>query len=193
MRHCYFNSIDDVNSCLNLFSGLFPDVGGSFFLPRLQGKLGYYLGLTGFRLKGKPTPFENYNFHFHWLIKWLNLGPDVFHAGVATHYCESAKIPELEAALLSSKNTDNVANVLNDLCPKPQTEFVLAKHLDQINKSFAAPSMEGILNNLEKDNSEWAKQTIKVFSFYIFLNSSISQYICMFCRLCEQFRQPVWK
>lgn len=32
--------------------GLFPDVGGSYFLPRLQGKLGYYLGLTGFRLKG---------------------------------------------------------------------------------------------------------------------------------------------
>lgn len=32
--------------------GLFPDVGGSYFLPRLQGKLGTYLGLTGFRLKG---------------------------------------------------------------------------------------------------------------------------------------------
>lgn len=43
---------------INLFysrymrTGLFPDVGGSYFLPRLQGKLGYYLGLTGFRLKG---------------------------------------------------------------------------------------------------------------------------------------------
>lgn len=32
--------------------GLVPDVGGTFFLPRLQGKLGYYLGLTGHRLKG---------------------------------------------------------------------------------------------------------------------------------------------
>lgn len=32
--------------------GLFPDVGGTYFLPRLQGKLGVYLGLTGFRLKG---------------------------------------------------------------------------------------------------------------------------------------------
>lgn len=38
--------------------GLFPDVGGSYFLPRLQGKLGYYLGLTGFRLKGKHFLFE---------------------------------------------------------------------------------------------------------------------------------------
>jgi len=31
--------------------GLFPDVGGSFFLPRLQGRLGHYLALTG-KLKG---------------------------------------------------------------------------------------------------------------------------------------------
>lgn len=27
--------------------GLFPDVGGSFFLPRLEGKLGLFLALTG--------------------------------------------------------------------------------------------------------------------------------------------------
>ena len=32
--------------------GLFPDVGASYFLPRLKGQLGTYLGLTGRRLKG---------------------------------------------------------------------------------------------------------------------------------------------
>lgn len=31
--------------------GLFPDIGGSYFLPRLQVNLGLYLGLTG-KLKG---------------------------------------------------------------------------------------------------------------------------------------------
>ena len=35
--------------------GLFPDVGGSFFLPRLDGETGTYLGLTGLRLKGIDT------------------------------------------------------------------------------------------------------------------------------------------
>lgn len=35
--------------------GFFPDVGGSFFLPRLEGALGMYLGLTGARLKGIDT------------------------------------------------------------------------------------------------------------------------------------------
>jgi enoyl-CoA hydratase/carnithine racemase len=32
--------------------GFFPDVGGSYVLPRLPGNLGFYLGLTGERLKG---------------------------------------------------------------------------------------------------------------------------------------------
>ncbi|MEQ9449475.1 MAG: enoyl-CoA hydratase/isomerase family protein, partial [Rhodospirillaceae bacterium] len=32
--------------------GLFPDVGGSYFLPRLDGATGMYLALTGRRLKG---------------------------------------------------------------------------------------------------------------------------------------------
>lgn len=32
--------------------GFFPDVGGSFFLPRLDGETGTYLALTGEILKG---------------------------------------------------------------------------------------------------------------------------------------------
>lgn len=55
---------------LLLSAGLFPDVGGGYFLPRLQGKLGLFLALTGFRLKGR----------------------DVQRAGVATHFVESQKV-----------------------------------------------------------------------------------------------------
>lgn len=50
--------------------GLFPDVGGGYFLPRLQGRLGLFLALTGFRLRGR----------------------DVLRAGVATHFVESEKV-----------------------------------------------------------------------------------------------------
>ena len=45
------------SACRTLFAmpecaiGLFPDVGGSYFLPRLPGSLGLYLALTGARLK----------------------------------------------------------------------------------------------------------------------------------------------
>lgn len=55
--------------CLDL-PGLFPDVGGGYFLPRLQGQLGLFLALTGFRLKGR----------------------DVQRAGVASHFVESQKV-----------------------------------------------------------------------------------------------------
>lgn len=57
--------------------GLYPDVGGSYFLPRLPGSLGLYLALTGARLNGV----------------------DVKHAKVATHYVASKHLPELQQAL----------------------------------------------------------------------------------------------
>lgn len=58
-------------TCVILSSaGLFPDVGGGYFLPRLPGKLGLFLALTGFRLKGR----------------------DVQRAGVATHFVESKDV-----------------------------------------------------------------------------------------------------
>ncbi|ALC48128.1 CG5044, partial [Drosophila busckii] len=64
--------------------GLFPDLGGSYFLPHLEGKLGLYLGLTGYKL----------------------CGGDVYHAGIATHCCESSKIAELETALINGPYAD---------------------------------------------------------------------------------------
>lgn len=50
--------------------GLFPDVGGAHFLPRLSNNLGVFLGLTGHRLRGA----------------------DVLHAGIATHYVPSSRV-----------------------------------------------------------------------------------------------------
>mmetsp|Transcript_18514 Transcript_18514/g.54874 ORF Transcript_18514/g.54874 Transcript_18514/m.54874 type:complete len:364 (-) Transcript_18514:284-1375(-) len=58
--------------------GFFPDVGGSYFLPRLPAHLGFFLGLTGTRLRGR----------------------DVLTAGVATHFVPLARIEALEALLL---------------------------------------------------------------------------------------------
>ena len=55
--------------------GLFPDVGGGWFLPRLRGELGTWLALTGARLKGA----------------------DVAAARVATHFLPSELIPNLKA------------------------------------------------------------------------------------------------
>uniref|UniRef100_A0A8C9ZJX1 3-hydroxyisobutyryl-CoA hydrolase n=1 Tax=Sander lucioperca TaxID=283035 RepID=A0A8C9ZJX1_SANLU len=94
--------------------GLFPDVGGGHFLPRLRGKLGLFLALTGFRLKGR----------------------DVQRAGVATHFVES------------KKHCENM-NLCLSFPP-----FRL----------FSSSSVEGIVQNLKADGSEFANKQAETLS-----------------------------
>ncbi|MEE6490384.1 hypothetical protein FKM82_015865 [Ascaphus truei] len=124
--------------------GLFPDVGGGYFLPRLSGKIGLYIALTGFRLKGR----------------------DVQKAGLATHFVKSEKIASLEKDLVTLKcpSNDDVADVLATYQKKSDTDqdkpFVLAEHLDKINSLFAANSVEEIFENLKRDGSPFATQQL---------------------------------
>lgn len=119
--------------------GLFPDVGGTYFLPKLKGKLGLYLGLTGDRLKGI----------------------DVLHAGIATHYVPSNKLSELKQELLASGPLD-VEKVLAKYQPTNlNDEFSLAPHIEKINKYFSEPTVEQIVERLKNDNSEWAEKILQ--------------------------------
>ncbi|RYG00231.1 MAG: enoyl-CoA hydratase/isomerase family protein, partial [Caulobacteraceae bacterium] len=58
--------------------GLFPDVGGGWFLPRMPGHIGLWLALTAARIKAADCEL----------------------VGVATDFVESVKIAELKAAIL---------------------------------------------------------------------------------------------
>ncbi|KFQ12489.1 hypothetical protein N330_04724, partial [Leptosomus discolor] len=128
--------------------GLFPDVGGGYFLPRLSGKIGYYLALTGFRLKGR----------------------DVLKVGIATHFVESEKIPALEKDLiaLKSPSTENIADLLNSYHVKSKVDqekqFVLDEHMDKINSLFSANSMEEIVKKLKQDGSPFAIKQLETIN-----------------------------
>jgi enoyl-CoA hydratase/carnithine racemase len=61
--------------------GLFPDVGGTWFLPRLPGQAGMWLGLTGSRLRGADT----------------------VAAGVCDWLIQSAELPSLLDALAAGE------------------------------------------------------------------------------------------
>ena len=74
--------------------GLFPDVGGSYFLPRLKGHFGYYLALTG-----APSVMSATISSFLIDAGTHLLGQDVVASGIATHYIPSERIPELEAQI----------------------------------------------------------------------------------------------
>lgn len=122
--------------------GLFPDVGGSYILPRLSGRLGWYLALSGVRLKGS----------------------DVLMAGIATHYVESKDLKKLEVALLECRNEHDIQNVLSNFNKKNLPDFSLKPVLDQIDKCFAPQSMEEIIAKLKTDNSKWAADTLNLLN-----------------------------
>lgn len=126
--------------------GLFSDVGGSHFLSRLGGKLGLYLAITGHRLRGI----------------------DCLKAGIATHYCESSKLPELEKELLECKNPATDIKEILDRSTKAhkveQHQFNLAPHLKQIENCFSAPTVEEIVARLKADGSDWAVKNLEILS-----------------------------
>ncbi|XP_046963262.1 3-hydroxyisobutyryl-CoA hydrolase, mitochondrial [Vanessa cardui] len=121
--------------------GLFPDVGGSYFLPRLQVNLGLYLGLTGDRLKGK----------------------DVVKAGIATHFVSSKRLYELEKLLLRCTSDMEIHSLLNKFNEPPE-EFSLAPNIKHINYCFAASTVEEIIERLEKVQNEWSVKTLKTLN-----------------------------
>lgn len=119
--------------------GLYPDVSGSYFLSRLPGKLGLYLGLTGRRLIGK----------------------DVVNVGLGTHFVQSKNIPELFNALLDLQTGDLDSVVGRFSEDISSHRFSLEQNMDVINEAFSAPTVEEILQRLQREGSEFSVSTVK--------------------------------
>lgn len=119
--------------------GLFPDVGGSHFLPRLEGGLGMYLALTGNRLKGS----------------------DLVQAGIATHYVQSERLDDLVEALAAVAEPADVAPTLE----KFSSPVEVASYDDvraKIDSCFVQDSVADIIKALEDDGSEWATKQVGI-------------------------------
>src|SRR4051812_489843 len=112
--------------------GFFPDIGATFFLPRLPGEIGTYLGLTGMRMQGA----------------------DSVHTGLATHFTPRADLPALSHALAA----DGPGALGPHLAPLP--EFTLAPHRAAIDHCFGADSVPAIVRRLEAIGDEWAARTL---------------------------------
>ena len=125
--------------------GLVPDVGGGFFLPRLPGQLGMFLGLTGHRLKG-----------------W-----DCFKAGVATHAASEDSVDKIQTELMkltsSSENVshEDVKSLLDNFTSveaKNHT-FSLSNQMQDINEIFSANCMEEIVSLLKDEKFDQSLRT----------------------------------
>jgi len=121
--------------------GLVPDVGGAYFLPRLNGSLGMFLGLTGHRVKGR----------------------DCLHAGIATHSVDTEAIPDLEKEILN--NPEDIDTILTEFTEKSafgkDKGFSLDGNMKSINSIFSAGSVEEIMSRLGDDGTEFSVKTLK--------------------------------
>lgn len=110
--------------------GLFPDVGGGWYLSRLPGRIGQFLALTGARLDGAEC-------------KW---------AGLATHYLPHDALAEAKERIAHGHEPGHVLAALAVTPPPAKIEgnaTAIAKH-------FASDRFEDILASLAADDSEWA-------------------------------------
>ena len=112
--------------------GLFPDVGGGYFLGQCPGRSGEWLALTG----------------------------DVIHAdaaialGLADAYVDAARLQEAWDDLAVASSVDAWLAKYT-----VETHAMDATLLAQIDKFFALDSVSSIVQALEADSSEWAQHT----------------------------------
>ena len=131
--------------------GFFPDVGSMWWMPRLlMPSMARYLALTGARLNA----------------------PDLLYSGLATHYVPSARLEELQDALVhatAQEDTgtapDLVGPVLRDFHEKPPTDpqdSFLARHKRSIDAAFAkANTVEEIMLALANLDNDFSKETLE--------------------------------
>jgi enoyl-CoA hydratase len=112
--------------------GLFPDVGGGWYLARLPGRVGIFLALTGARLDGA----------------------ECLHLGLATHYVPSLALDDLKARIAAEPQR---LETLLDEHGAPPPPARIAENRERIDRLFAADDFETILAALAADGSDWAQ------------------------------------
>jgi len=115
--------------------GLFPDVGGGWYLSRLPGRIGQYLALTGHRLDGA----------------------ECLALGFATHFLASDTLDTAKARI--AEIPQDIAGVLDALATSAPDAKILARK-DDIDRLFASDVLEEIYAALDADGGEWATQTL---------------------------------
>jgi enoyl-CoA hydratase len=119
--------------------GFFPDVGATWFLPRMPAELGTFCAVTGDRLTSA----------------------DAVSGGIATHRVSSVDIPHLIDALCDATSVDAA---LAAHARPPEAGPVAARRA-VINGVFAADTIEAILANLDCEansggpDAQWAAAT----------------------------------
>jgi enoyl-CoA hydratase len=124
--------------------GFFPDVGGTFLLPRSPGEIGTYFGLTGQTMNG----------------------PDAIYARFADAVVPSNQLAALRETLVKLRPGASSGEVqtLIDSFGTGETTGPVAAVQSKIDAWFAHDRMEDIFASLQRDGSELAQSTLKTLN-----------------------------
>eukprot|EP00599_Poterioochromonas_sp_BG-1_P006734 CAMPEP_0173133486 /NCGR_PEP_ID=MMETSP1105-20130129/756_1 /TAXON_ID=2985 /ORGANISM="Ochromonas sp., Strain BG-1" /LENGTH=398 /DNA_ID=CAMNT_0014045165 /DNA_START=218 /DNA_END=1414 /DNA_ORIENTATION=- len=134
--------------------GLFPDVGGSAWLPHLNDGYGNYIGMIGTRLNAA----------------------DLVHAGIATHFIQTKYLPEVEKEIVtadipndpvnSRKTLKAILDKYQSISGKTGQHSILQENSDNIKKCFGEhiESVEQAIHELSVEDgngNKWATQALQ--------------------------------
>lgn len=113
--------------------GLFPDVGGSYFLSHAPGKLGYYLALTGLTVRAA----------------------DALYCGLADTFVTQAAMPALLELIENTPGAQlrDAVNTFAEQYRDAAGVAPLAAERAAIDRHFSLPTIEAIMASLEGDDS----------------------------------------
>jgi enoyl-CoA hydratase/carnithine racemase len=119
--------------------GLFPDVGGSYFLNQMPGKMGRFLGLTAARFSAADAFYIHFADHYS-----LHTEPEPF-------------IEQLKQTVFSAdpqEHSQQVSEALSPLLttPPPESESQLARFRSEIDRLTEAPDIETFSHRLLHSN-----------------------------------------
>ncbi|HEV7385223.1 MAG TPA: enoyl-CoA hydratase/isomerase family protein [Phenylobacterium sp.] len=119
--------------------GLFPDVGGGWYLSRMTDHFGLWLALTGARIKAADCELTC----------------------LATDYVESAQLPALKSAIVAEPRAiETLLTEFEGDAGRPG----LAAHQDEIARLFAGDSVEAIVANLKAADTDWAREQLAILA-----------------------------
>jgi enoyl-CoA hydratase/carnithine racemase len=128
--------------------GYFPDVGGSYFLPRIPGELGIYLGVSGVQIRAA----------------------DALYCGLADWYLDSHKMTQLDERLDRLDWRDTPLKDLQSLLAKMAVQQLPAPPLADLRPAidhfFALPDVPSVVEQLRQvtvaNSHEWALKTAEL-------------------------------
>jgi len=124
--------------------GLFPDVGGSYFLSRAPGALGQYLGVTGVTIGAA----------------------DALYVGLADHYVPGSEMAALLALIGSTQGSALKGAIEGFAAPFRASvgPSALEAGSAAIDRHFGAASVQEITRSLAADSGEFAQKTLQMMS-----------------------------